>query len=144
MRLFYTLKTYGIKALDVARNDITMKIEEGIRTKNKKLAKEGLKNLVRLQMLLWLFGVPNDALKDLLSNRDFNLFETMIDNLIPAFLVNRYMFRTAGREGVGAAVVSFFSPACVNVIENTGKSYAISNIPFIGKPLYNWGIKEKK
>lgn len=144
MKLFYTLKTYGIKALDIARTDITTKIEQGIKTKDKKMTQEGLRNLVRLQMLLWLFGVPIDTLKDLLSNRDINLFESIIDTLIPAFLVNRYMFRTADREGVGSAVVDFFTPAVANVIESTGKSYSISNIPFIGKPLYNWGIKERK
>jgi len=144
MRLFYTLKTYGIKALDIARTDITDKIHQGVKTKNKKLVKEGLKNLIRLQMLLWLFGVPIDALRDLLANRDINLLESFVDTLIPAFLVNRYLFRTADKEGVGSAITGFFTPAIVNVIENTGKSYSVTNIPFIGKPLYNWGIKEKK
>lgn len=144
MRLFYTLKTFGIKALDIARNDITDKIHQGVKTKNKKLVKEGLQNLIRLQMLLWLFGVPIDALRDILANRDINLFESFVDTLIPAFLVNRYLFRTADKEGVGSAITGFFTPAIVNVIENTGKSYSVTNIPFIGKPLYNWGIKEKK
>ena len=47
------------------------------------------------------------------------------------------------KEGVGAAAVDFFTPSIVNVIENTGKTYSISNIPLIGKPLYNWFIKER-
>ena len=143
MKLFYTLKTYGIKALDIARTDITNNIIQGVKNKNKGQVKKGLQNLIRLQMLLWLFGVPIDALKDLLSNRDFNLFETMIDTLIPSFLVNRYIFRTGGKEGVGAAVVDFFTPSVVNLVESTGKSYGISHIPLIGKPLYNWFIKDK-
>ncbi len=144
MRLLYTLKTYGIKALDVARNNITMKIQNGIKTNNKKETVQGLKNLVNLQMCLWILGVPIDALRDLISNRDFNIFESLIDTLIPAFLMNRYMFRTADKEGVGAAVVDFFTPTIASVIEKTGKTYGITNIPFVGKPIYNWMIKEQK
>ena len=145
MKLFYTLKTYGIKALDIARQDVTMNIQQGIMNKNKGQVVKGLKNLVRLQMLLWLFGVPIDALKDLLSNRDLNIFESMIDNLIPTFIVNRFIFRDAGRSGLGSAIVNFFTPSVAPVTIRTlsGKKSAIANIPLIGKPIYNWFLKDK-
>lgn len=145
MKLFYTLKTYGIKALDIARQDVTYNIQQGIMNKNKKQVINGLKNLVRLQMLLWLFGVPIDALKDLISNRDINIFETMIDNLIPTFIINRFFFKDAGKSGLGSAIVNFFTPSVAPVIERvlSGKKSAIAHIPLIGKPLYNWFLKER-
>ncbi|MBR3655277.1 MAG: zeta toxin family protein [Candidatus Gastranaerophilales bacterium] len=145
MKLFYTLKTYGIKALDIARNDVTMNIQQGIMNKNKGQVVNGLKNLIRLQMLLWMFGVPIDALKDLLSNRDLNIFESMIDNLIPTFIINRFIIKDAGKSGLGSAIVNFFTPSVAPVTTRvlSGKKSAIAHIPIIGKPLYNWFLKDK-
>lgn len=145
MKLFYTLKTYGIKALDVARSDITNNIQQGILNKNKGQVKKGLQNLIRLQMLLWLFGVPVDALKDLLSNRDINIFESMIDTLIPTFIVNRFLFKDVGSRGLGYTIVNFFTPSTVPVATRalSGKASAVANIPIIGKPIYNWFLKDK-
>ena len=145
MKLFYTLKTYGIKALDVARQDVTYNIQQGIMNKNKGQVVKGLKNLVRLQMLLWLFGVPIDSLKDLLSNRDISIFESMIDNLIPTFIINRFFFRDAGKSGLGSAIVNFFTPSVAPVTTRvlSGKKSAIAHIPIIGKPIYNWFLKDK-
>ena len=145
MKLFYTLKTYGIKALDVARSDITNNIQQGIMNKNKGQVKKGLQNLIRLQMLLWLFGVPVDALKDLLSNRDINIFESMIDTLIPTFIVNRFLFKDVGSRGLGYTIVNFFTPSTVPVATRalSGKASAVANIPIIGKPIYNWFLKDK-
>ncbi len=146
MKLFYTLKTYGIKALDIARQDVTNNIQQGIMNKNKKQVVNGFKNLIRLQMLLWLFGVPIDALKDLLSNRDINIFESMIDNLIPTFIINRFFFADAGKGGLGKAVVNFFTPSVAPVATRvlSGKKSSFAYIPIIGKPLYNWILKEKQ
>lgn len=145
MKLFYTLKTYGIKALDIARHDVTFNIQQGIMNKNKGQVVKGLKNLIRLQMLLWLFGVPIDALKDLISNRDVNIFESMIDNLIPTFIINRFFFRDANKSGLGSAIVNFFTPSVAPVTTRvlSGKKSAIAHIPLIGKPLYNWFLKDK-
>ena len=145
MKLFYTLKTYGIKALDVARSDITNNIQQGILNKNKGQVKKGLQNLIKLQMLLWLFGVPVDALKDLLSNRDINIFESMIDTLIPTFIVNRFLFKDVGSRGLGYTIVNFFTPSTVPVATRalSGKASAVANIPIIGKPIYNWFLKDK-
>lgn len=145
MKLFYTLKTYGIKALDVARADITNNIQQGIMNKNKGQVKKGLQNLIRLQMLLWLFGIPVDVLKDLLSNREVNIFETMIDTLILTFIINRFMFKDVGSRGLGHTIVNFFTPSTVPVATRalSGKASAVANIPIIGKPIYNWFLKEK-
>ena len=145
MKLFYTLKTYGIKALDIARQDVTHNIQQGIMNKNKGQVVKGLKNLIRLQMLLWFFGIPIDALKDLISNRDINIFETMIDNLIPTFIINRFFFKDAGKRGVGSAIVNFFTPSVAPVTTRvlSGKKSALAHIPLIGKPLYNWFLKDK-
>ena len=145
MKLFYTLKTYGIKALDVARQDITNNITQGIMNKNKGQVIKGFQNLIRLQMLLWLFGVPIDALKDLLSNRDINIFESMIDTLIPTFIINRFMVQDIGSRGLGYSIVNFFTPSIAPVTQRTlsGKSRAVANLPIIGKPIYNWFLKDK-
>lgn len=145
MKLFYTLKTYGIKALDVARQDIINNIQQGIMNKNKGQVKKGLQNLVRLQMLLWLFGVPIDMLKDLLSNRDINIFESMIDTLIPFFIISRYAIKDIFESGLGSAIVNFFTPPIAGSATKalSGKASAIKHIPLIGKPIYNWFIKDR-
>ena len=145
LKLFYTLKTYGIKALDVARNDITNNIHQGLMNKNKGQVKKGFQNLIKLQMLLWLFGVPIDALKDLLSNRDINIFESMIDTLIPFFIISRFMIKDVFSSGIGTAIANFFTPPIFSTSKKalSGKASAVSHIPIIGKPIYNWFLKDK-
>ena len=76
-RLFYQLKTFTIKQLDVFRNEAMGKIFKG---KGVERA-EGLRNLVQLSVLFGLSNASADALKDWLLGREIHLDDIVIDNL---------------------------------------------------------------
>lgn len=154
-KLMYTLKSYGLKAIDIARKDITDNLVKGIKTKNKDLIVEGVKNLVRLQCLLWMLGIPKDAIKDLLSNREVDILGSILDNLIPAQLFSRF---TANK--FFSNTKDYFSPkkkykaqplyapfaeylfSGLSLVNNLNSPYAITKLPLIGRPIYNWWLKK--
>lgn len=159
-RLFYMLKTYSIKAVDIVRNDCFMKISEGTKTKNKSLIGEGLMNLARLQFFMLMFGIPKDMLVDFILNREFNLPESVMDNLITSLIFNRFVKRTFEKEGLGSATLNYAIPPFFRMLDTWTKdtmsvvqgkkdikdAYGWAYIPFAGKLYYNWlgGSKHKR
>lgn len=151
-RMFYMLKTYSLKTLDIVRNDTISKIQAGIKKDDKGLICEGLKNLVRLQLFFFLFGIPKDWLVDLILNRETNILETCVDNLITSLFLNRYFARKLTKEGLGSSVLNFavpplframdvFTKDAINIFKgkkSLREAYGITYIPFIGKIFYGW------
>ncbi|MEI8127979.1 MAG: hypothetical protein WCG95_00045 [bacterium] len=159
-RMFYMLKTYSLKALDIVRNECFMKITQGTKEKNAKLIGEGLMNLAKLQFFFLMFGVPKDYLVDLILNRDFNILDSVVDNLITSLFLNRFVMRKAEKEGVGSATLNFVIPPFFKMMDTWSKdiskiakgeedlkdAYGWVYVPFAGKLYYNWfgGSKHKK
>lgn len=149
-RLFYMLKTYSLKIIDVMRNDIGMKISQGVKTKDKKLIIEGLKNLVLLQFFMALFGIPKDLLLDWLLGRDIDIPETAMDNILIFLVINRFMIKKSQREGIAGTVLDYIAPPVVGMADTlqgdvkkiaSGKKdaedvYFWNHIPVIGRPWY--------
>ena len=161
----YVLKTYSIKALDVLRNECFSKITLGIKKiqtdKNAGLAliSEGVKALVRLQLFFWLFGVPQDILKDLISNRELDIPSYFIDNLIIYGIFNRFLVEKTVDNPANIYLENVKLPAIqalgdlVTGIQQVQKGkkevkdlYIWSRVPLVGKLYYNWlgGRKEKR
>jgi len=86
-RIFYLLKTFTLKALSAMRREGISKIVHG-KTVTEKA--EGFKNLIVLAGLMYLLGVPIDALKDWLMGRDPRLEDLHVDNLLKLVGVNRW------------------------------------------------------
>lgn len=154
-KLMYTLKSYGLKAIDIARKDITDNIIQGIKTKDKGLIIKGLKNAVRLQAFLWLMGIPKDVIKDLLSNREINVLDSLLDNLIPAQIVSRFLaskvFSTIAEwlnpktrykaKPIYLPILEFLYPL-FSIIDSFNEPYGlITRVPF-GRNVYNWWLKK--
>jgi|GEM_PF-807845 len=149
-RLAYMLKTYTLKILDVVRRDVRMKITDGVKTKNKKLIVEGLKNLALLQFFMMLFGVPKDLVIDWLLGRDVDIPETVLDNILLFIVLNRYTIKKAGRDGIGSTFVDYVTPPTASMADTavrdskriaSGKAnpkdvYFWNYIPVIGRPWY--------
>lgn len=147
-RLAYTLKTYTLKMLDVVRHDIFYQM--------KKNPKKALINLARFQLFLLLFGVPKDLIKDLISNKEFNVPDSVLENLIIFQLMNRYTLHSVSRDGLGTAIRSFVEPPIVRMLDNftvpnknpygtkskkpleITQVYAWNYIPIAGSFFYDW------
>ena len=164
-RPLYVLKTYSIKALDIFRNECIFKITDGINLikkgndEGKELLKEGIQNIIRLQLLLWLFGIPQTLLKDFLLNREFNIPETIIDNLFIFGIFSRYLLKKSSQNPASIYTENVKVPALqaigdlwsgINQVRKGDKDvkdlYVWSRVPFVGRLYYNWlgGKKDKR
>ena len=162
---FYVLKTYSIKALDILRNECFSKISSGIRSlkanddEGKKLIAEGIGNLIKLQLFMWLFGLPQDLLKDLIANKEFDIPEHVIDNIIIFGIFNRYLIKKTSENPANIYLENVKLPALQAVgdlwtgIQQVKKGkkkvenlYVWSRVPVVGKIYYNWfgGKKNKR
>lgn len=162
---FYVLKTYSIKALDILRNECFSKISSGIRNlkdnnvEGKKLIAEGIGNLIKLQLFMWLFGLPQDLLKDLIANREFDIPEHVIDNIIIFGIFNRYLIKKTSENPANIYLENIKLPALQAVgdlwtgIQQVKKGkkkvkdlYVWSRVPVVGKIYHNWfgGKKNKR
>ncbi len=144
-RIFYMLKTYSIKLLDVYRNEVFKQFKI-----NPKL---GLQNLIRLSFYVTLLGVGADGLKDFLMGREFDFEATFLDNILKLAMFSEYKLSESKREGIAKAVMTLMLPP-TNVFDDLWKDTfdnkfitgekslkdlrSLRNIPAVGKLYYWW------
>lgn len=150
----YMLKTYSVKLLDLTINDIFKNIGD---VKNPKNVIKGLTNLVKLQTMMLLFGVPKDKLMDLLLGRDSENTDLFVNNLLVFQLLNKYNLTIARRKGIGEVAKNYIIPPTFDMLSTVSKDIydgisksknikdmrSISFIPIAGR-VYYYRNKEKK
>lgn len=148
-KIVYALKTFALKAMDIARNDVYNQIRQGN-------IKEGAKNLFRLTVVFALMGASTDALKKFIMGRAFDLQESAIDGILQLIMFNRYMGVIGQREGYMKAFLQSQIPPFYKIGDDLIKDVqgkkeiqdwkSWRNIPLIGEPFYWWvgGGKEYK
>lgn len=90
-RIFYLLKTFSIKQLDIIRNESFSRMA----SKDPKVKAEGVKNLIHLGLILGISGAGIDQLKDWIkADGDETKMKTfkdsVIDNLLQMVFLSRY------------------------------------------------------
>ena len=140
-RIFYMLKTYTTKMLDVYRNEVYNKIKTpGQRA-------EGIKSLVSLTAALVVMNTGADVIKDVLFGRPVVLEDHVIDNVWRTVGASRYTVEKAKRDGIGATLIQQILPptkaidAAYKDIKSAGDgkgSELIQSVPVFGKFYYWW------
>jgi hypothetical protein len=148
-RVFYMLKTYTIKLIDIHRREIFANLASG---DSKKVAK-GMKNLVSLSFALMLMGMASDELKDLVLGRKVEPSDLVITNLIKLSGATKYQIYKAKDDGIGEAVLmTLFVPPNLAPLNDISKdinkigfgekplkdSETIGKTPIVGKLYYWW------
>ncbi len=129
-RVFYMLKTYTLKLLDIHRRKWIDEIASG----DPKRMAEGLKNLTKLTAALMIMGMAVDALKDLIMDRDFEIEDLLMDNIIKLAGISKYQIYKSKTEGVmNAFWQTLFVPPIGAPIDDLSKD--ISKIGFGNKKL---------
>jgi hypothetical protein len=151
-RVFYILKTFQIKLLDVFRNEAFQKMEK------KGTFKEGFQNLLKLGSAMIVMGASVDELKDFILGRKTSWSDRVIDNVLKLVGFSKFTIYQARREGIGSAALRVILPpfkfidALYKDILTFGdqKGWQITgSIPEVGKLYYWWfgrgvGIKQKQ
>jgi hypothetical protein len=128
-RIFYALKTFTIKQLDIFRREVFQQIAK------KETRAQGIKNLISLTTVVVGMNMGTDAVKDLIQGKEIDLQDSAVDNLLSIIGMNRYAFDTASREGVGEAMLNVVLPAGVGFINDVGKDIGKSVSGEITDPL---------
>jgi hypothetical protein len=155
-RMFYMLKTFAIKQLNVLRDD-GLDIITGKQKGNKLKA---TRDMIYLTFLIVLAGAGGDELKDWIKQRKSTLEDKVIDNFLKLLLINKYFTDKIRRESAykgtfksilenGIDAVISFPPITVAVElvdamwvaimkeeEDKKKSKGARYIPWIGDVLY--------
>ncbi len=102
-KVFYALKTYQLKLLDVYRNEVWHEIKNGNKI-------EGYKKLAFLTGALMFLGAGTDELKDWLLGRKTNFSDLVIDNFLRLGGFSKYTISRAREEGIGQSILAQFAP----------------------------------
>ena len=143
-RLFYMLKTYTIKLIDVFRNEAFLKMKTD--------PVKGITNLIRLTSMVILANATADIIKDLLLGRPLEWPDYLANNIWRLFGLSKYSFYKFKTEGVSQGVASAVLPPVAKFVTNTTKDVAniidgkfeiensevIQGVPFLGKLYYWW------
>lgn len=148
-RVFYMLKTYTVKQIDIYRNKIFDEIASG---EPARMAR-GVSNLVRLAAALMLMGMGSDALKDLVLGRPVDLDELVIDNILKTLTLTKYQIYKAKEEGIANTFwKTLFVPPVAQPVDDVARDIAnigfgdkkakdaetLGRVPVVGKFYYWW------
>ncbi len=128
-RIFYMLKTYTIKQIDIYRRTIISEIASG----DPKRMIVGVRNFIHLGAALMLMGMASDALKDLLLGRDIDIDSLVTDNIIKSLGITKYQIYKSKRDGIA---VTFFQTLFVPPV--------LAPVDDLQRDIRDIGIKEKK
>ena len=154
-RIFWALKSYSIKQLDLIRNKIVKEFQQGN-------VAEGSKQLARYLALVPVIGGTIDETRDLALGRGFNAKdilptsrETLMTNnsvemLLKTFGGNKYVFDKTKKEGIASYAIETIKPPLGyindlsldinNIISKGGEESfrSVKNLPVGGKIWYNF------
>lgn len=147
-RVFYMLKTFLIKRLDIFRNECYDKYKQGN-------VKTSVQNLFRLSILMMMTGMSKDAIIDMLFGREFDLTDAVVNNFLGLFGLSKYSLYQARYEGPKAFLEAFlippiypmaedlFSDVYKSLFSKKGKDISDYEIwkgfPLVGRFYYWWG-----
>ena len=144
-RIFYQLKTYSIKQLDVFRNECFRQFRSN--------PKQAVQNLVKLTFYVVALGMTADKAKGFLMGREFDFEDSMLDNILRLALFSRYQLDQSNRNGIGKTVLSSIIPPSTALDDlykdvkdkefYSGEKHlyearSIKSIPVAGKLYYWW------
>jgi len=140
-RIFYMLKTYTMKQIDVFRREVYQEMRSG----DPQRRMQGMRNLLSLGFALTFANAGADELKDLISGKETKFEDHVIENLLTMGGASRYMQMQVRREGAGSAFfgkilppfkfVDSISRDVFSGVEDGVRS--VESIPLAGK-LYYW------
>ena len=150
LRIFYMLKSYVIKQIDVYNNEVF----------RKKDPKEKMKNFLKLSIALILMNATADTIKDMILGRKTKLQDIVIDNILRLVGFSKWQLYKTREDGILATFFQSILPPTPFIDEVYKDAMRFANkknakvsdmriwqrIPVVGKFYFWWfgGGKEIK
>lgn len=138
-RLFYMLKTFTIKQIDVWRREVFSQM------KTNPIQATG--NLFRMSLALMLMGATSDLIKDFLLGRTFELSDLVIDNILKTVGFSKWQIYKTREDGPLTAFMQSILPP-VPFFDDVYKDVMSSRelpdwriwgrVPIVGKFYFWW------
>jgi len=137
-RIFYSMKSYGIKILDIYRNDVVKKWKESPR--------KSAKNFIKLTAILTVSGATGAQIRDWYNGKDTKFSDNIVNNMLQIMLLSTYDAANIQRDGLGRTILNKALPPSRwlddisrDVLSaGDGKGlYSLRDIPIVGTELYN-------
>lgn len=153
-RIFYMLKTYAIKQIDVFRNEVFIDMA--------KHPAESIGKLIRLSALVIMANATADVIKDVVLGRPIQsnddeedyLWTKIIDNIIRLFGLSKYSLYKFKKGGVWEGISSVILPPIFSPVDQAARDIdkslkedgdfepqqaeIIQSVPLLGKLYYWW------
>lgn len=143
-KVFYSLKTYQLKLLDIYRNDVWHEIKQGDKRK-------GYKKLITLTTAIFLLGASTDEVKDFIFGRKTSFSDLVINNMLKIGGISKYTIYKTRTEGMSGGIISMIAPPFGIFDEGLrdidelirkgtlekGASFT-QDVPVVGKMYYWW------
>jgi hypothetical protein len=151
-KLAYMLKSYSIKQLDIARQDVVNTWRSGNKVK-------AVLNLSKLLFMISLWGATIDELRDYIRGQEVDFSDHVIDNMLQFFFVSRYSMTTLSKDGFSGFMKDLIVPPLKTLDTVTKAMFAAKgkrmdtftkdisrSIPIVGELYYWWfgGGKKSK
>jgi hypothetical protein len=133
MRVFYMLKSFTVRQLDFARREIFDDL------RHKGTALRGLRRAAKLVFMLEVFGASSDLIKAIMTGREFDPEESLIDNLLQYAFMSQYTLNRMNREGWAQGWMQGWIPPMktINDLTDAGEGDWVRSVP-VGGELYYW------
>jgi DNA-directed RNA polymerase subunit F len=135
-RMFYSMKSYGLKVLDVYRRDVI----------NEKKTLRKAKNFLRLTAILTASGATGAQVRDWYNGKDTKFSDNVLNNFLQLAMFSTYDAANIKRDGLGNALLNKALPPSrwmndvsqdiLSAGDGTGLK-SVRNIPIIGAEIYN-------
>jgi hypothetical protein len=135
-RIFYSMKSYGIKVLDMYRTEAS----------SKKPTWKKAKNMVVLTSVLTAAGATGAQARDWWNGKDTNFSDNVLNNALQLMMLSTYDVSSVQQDGLGRTILGKALPPS-RLIDDISKDilsagdgkglYSVRNIPVIGAELYN-------
>lgn len=154
-RVFYMLKSYTLKQMDVFRNEVWRNMKEAHKEKDPKKIIAGMQNMVSMGALLTLANAGADEIKDWLTGKEMKFEDHVIENLMTFGGASRYMRMKTRQEGIGTTLAQkilppfkFLDSLSGDMFSDTSAGFrTVESVPGVGR-LYYWhygrGADKKK
>ncbi len=117
MRIFFMLKTFTLKQIDLMRQDVLKEIGDGVRANNKTKVRDGILNMGKLLGTIGAANMGINASKQWMMGKDVELGDTIVNGILRNYGLSNYTLKQLQKGEPFSAAADLISPA-VGVFEN--------------------------
>ena len=126
-RMFFMLQSFTLKLFDVMRRDIIQQAQAGN-------YRQAAKNATRLSTLFVMNNGSVEAAKNFVTGKEQSVPEVVVNNYLKMLGMNKFMFDSAARDGLGTAALQGVTPF-TTPFDITSPEDALELLPPFGRAL---------